>query len=610
MNSKDLVSRMTLEEKASLCSGKDFWHLKGVERLGLSSVMVTDGPHGLRKQAGESDHLGINDSVKATCFPTASATACSFDPELMREIGAALGEECRQEDVAVILGPGANIKRSPLCGRNFEYISEDPYVTGEMAAALISGIQSQGIGTSMKHYAANSQETRRMSTDSVVDERALREIYLTGFETAVKKAQPWTLMCAYNKLDGTYLSNNKRLLTDILREEWGFEGLVMTDWGAMDDRVKGVEAGLDLEMPASGGFTDTQIVEAVRAGKLSEAALDRAVERITALILRCQEGRQAGYRYDRDAHHALARRAAAQSTVLLKNEGGLLPLAGNARIAVIGQFAKTPRYQGAGSSKIEPTRLDNAWDALAQTALEAEYAPGYNLGKERQDAAALRAGACKAARDKDVVVLFAGLPDAYESEGFDRDTLEMPQEHVDLIEAVAAENPNVVVVLQCGAPVEMDWADRVKGIVLSYLGGQAGGSGCVDVLTGKVNPGGKLAETFPYHLSDTPSFRYFPGYSKSVEYRESLYVGYRYYDAADKAVRYPFGYGLSYTTFEYSNLKLGAAEYEPGGGTLAVSFTVTNTGTVPGAEVAQIYVRLEKSRIFRAKRELKGFQVV
>ena len=611
MNSKDLVKQMTLEEKASLCSGQNFWQLKALERLGLPSIMVTDGPHGLRKQAGSSDHLGISESVEATCFPTAVTTACSFDRALLSAMGEALGEECLQEDVAVLLGPGANIKRSPLCGRNFEYISEDPYLTGELAAALIQGVQSKGVGTSLKHFAANNQETRRMSTNSVVDERALHEIYLTGFEKAVKQGKPWTVMCSYNLLNGFYMSENHELLTEFLRDDWGFEGLVVTDWGAVCNRVTGIKSGLDLEMPGSGGYNDGKIVQAVQDGTLDEAALDIAAERVVSMMLRAKENRREGYTYDAAAHHALACRAAAESAVLLKNEENILPLQADASVAVIGEFAKTPRYQGAGSSRINPAQLDCAFDALTARGIAAEYAPGYVLkDKDEANLAALREEACRIAQDQDIVLLFAGLPDAYESEGFDRVKLELPPEQNELIEAVAAVNPNVVVLLQCGSPVLLPWADKVKGILLCYLGGQAGGSAAAQLLLGESNPGGKLAESFPIVYTDAPSCGYFPGGQKSVEYRESIFVGYRYYDTAKKAVAYPFGYGLSYTSFSYSDLKLSADSYA-GEGEITAEFTVTNTGACAGAEIVQIYVgRAGESEIFRCEKELKGFDKV
>ncbi|MDR3174844.1 MAG: glycoside hydrolase family 3 C-terminal domain-containing protein, partial [Treponema sp.] len=614
MNGKEaiakIVEQLTLEEKASLCSGKDFWTLKAVERLGLGSIMVTDGPHGLRKQAGNSDHLGINQSVPAACFPPACASSCSFDRELLRELGAAMGEECLQEQVAVILGPGVNIKRSPLCGRNFEYFSEDPYLGGELAAALIGGVQSKGVGTSLKHYAANNQETRRMTSNSVVDERAFREIYLAGFEKAVKKSQPWTVMCSYNLINGIYASDNKRLLSDILRDEWGFKGLVMTDWGAVDDRVQGILAGLDLEMPGSGGINDAKIVEAVKSGLLDEKLLDKAVLRIVELILKSRENAKPGYAYDAAAHHQLARRAAAESAVLLKNEGKILPFGGGKSLAVIGAFAEKPRYQGAGSSKITPFKLESPLDELRAAGLPVEYAPGYTLGPAgSKPDAKLIAEAAALAGKKDMAVVFAGLPDEYESEGFDRSSLDMPQSHNELIEAVAGANPNTVVVLLLGAPVILPWASKVKGILLLYLGGQAVGGAAADLLSGVRNPGGRLAETWPLRLEDNPSCHYFPGGSKTVEYRESVFVGYRYYNTVDKPVAFPFGYGLSYTGFEYSDLKLSRGEFKAGD-ELELSVTVKNTGNRSGAEVVQIYVAPQSSKIFRPRAELKGFEKI
>jgi beta-glucosidase len=617
MNEKELpvriVGQLTLEEKASLCSGKDFWTLKAVERLSLESIMVTDGPHGLRKQEGSSDHLGINRSVPATCFPAACASSCSFDRELLREIGAAMGEECLQEQVAVILGPGVNIKRSPLCGRNFEYFSEDPYVAGELAAALIAGVQSRGVGTSLKHYAANNQETRRMTSNSVVDERALREIYLAAFEGAVKKSRPWTIMCSYNLINGIHAADNTWLLSGLLRNEWGFRGLVMTDWGAVSDRLQGIRAGLDLEMPGSGGVNDAKILEAVRSGTLAEADLDKVVTRIVDLILRAQENARPGYVYDAEAHHGLARRAAAESAVLLKNDGNLLPLGGKGApagksLAVIGAFAEKPRYQGAGSSKINPSRLESPLEELRGLGFSAEYAPGYTLGAEGGTPdAALIAEAAALAGKKDAAVVFAGLPDEYESEGFDRDSLDMPSSHNELIRAVARANPNTVVVLFLGAPVTLPWASGVKSILLLYLGGQGAGGAAADLLAGLRNPGGRLAETWPLALEDNPSYRYFPGASKTVEYRESVFVGYRYYNSADTEVAYPFGYGLSYTSFEYSDLRLGAGQFKAGD-SLELSFTVTNTGSRPGAETAQVYVSPESPTVFRPRMELRGFE--
>ncbi len=607
MNDKirEVLSSLTLEEKASLCSGRDFWNLKSLERLGVPSIMVTDGPHGLRKQDASAERASLTESVPATCFPTASATANSWDRALLFEIGQAMGEECQQEEVAVILGPGANIKRSPLCGRNFEYFSEDPYLSGELAASLIQGVQSQGVGTSLKHYAVNNQERLRMTINAVVDERALREIYLASFERAVKQGKPWTVMCSYNRVNGTYASEHECLLTAILRDEWGFDGLVVTDWGACNERVAGLKAGLDLEMPASNGVNDARIVAAVKSGALDEAVLDRAVARVLALIFRSVENHRADHRYDRQAHHALARRAAAESMVLFKNENDVLPLKPELKIAVIGAFAKTPRYQGAGSSLIKPTRLDCAWDELSRVAPGCSYSAGYDLKGDAPNNL-LIAQACDAAAQADVALIFAGLPDVYESEGFDRQHMRMPESHILLIRRVAAANPNTVVVLSNGSALEMPWLDEVRAVLGGFLGGQAGGSAAVDVLFGAVNPSGKLAETYPLQLEDNPSYHYFPAGPKTVEYRESIYVGYRYYDKVCKPVRFPFGYGLSYTRFTYSDLQVSAQRIGEGEA-LKVKITVKNTGALPGAEIVQLYVRDVEATVFRPEKELKGF---
>lgn len=599
----ELISAMTLEEKASLCSGKNFWQLEGVERLGIPSIMVTDGPHGLRKQAGDADHLGLNQSVKATCFPPAVTSASSWDPAALYAMGEAIGEECVKEEVAVVLGPGTNIKRSPLCGRNFEYFSEDPYLAGEMAAAWINGVQSQGVGTSLKHFAANNQEKARLVSNSVVDMRALREIYLAPFEKAVKQAQPWTLMCSYNRINGEYSCENKWLLSDVLRKEWGFQGLVMTDWGAMDDRVKALEAGLELEMPGPSPYNDRKLVEAVREGRLEEAVLDRAAERLLTMIERA--GRVQKKEYDVGAHHRLARKVAAESSVLLKN-GGMLPLKKEASYAVIGAFAERPRYQGAGSSKINPHQVDSALDSLRDMGITFDYAPGYSLETE-EDSAALIAEAAACAKGRDGVIVFAGLPDSYESEGYDRTHLNMPESHNALIEAVAAVNPHVTVVVLCGSVVLMPWKDRVESILLTYLGGEAAGSACADVLTGEVNPSGRLAETFPLALEDTPCWKTFAQDEKDVEYRESIFVGYRYYDWAGKEVAYPFGYGLSYTEFDYSAMEAQWDDEKMEG---SVTITVKNTGTREGSETVQLYIGKEQSVRMRPVRELKGFQKV
>ena len=483
---KSLIAQMTLEEKASLCSGLDSWHTKPIERLGIPSIMMADGPHGLRKETGKADNMTDARSVPATCFPTAAATACSWDRGLLREIGRALGEECLEHGVSILLGPGANIKRSPLCGRNFEYFSEDPLLAGEMAAAWIEGLQEKGVGASLKHFAANSQEHRRMTIDSVVDDRALRELYLANFERAIKGATPpWTVMCAYNRLNGEYCSENRRLLTQVLREKWGFEGVVITDWGACNDRAKGVSAGQDLEMPSSGGLNDRRIVEAVRAGGLDISELDTVVERLLRLIFTASGNLRPGNRYDRDAHHALARRAAEESAVLLKNEGGLLPLKKGARVAVIGAFAKYPRYQGSGSSLINPLRLERAWDEMRAYAPGCVYASGYRLSSDKPDGK-LIAEACAAAKGADAAVVFAGLPNEYEAEGFDREHMRMPEAHCELIRRVAAANSNTAVVLMKGAPVEMPWIGAVPAVLDAYLGGEAGGGAVADILFGAV----------------------------------------------------------------------------------------------------------------------------
>jgi len=603
---REKVSQMTLEEKASMMSGLNFWYMKGVERLGLPSIMVTDGPHGLRKQAADADHLGINKSVPAVCFPTAAATACSFDRELLSKIGAAIGEECRQEDVAVILGPGVNIKRSPLCGRNFEYFSEDPYVSGELATSLVRGIQSQNVGVSVKHYAFNNQETRRLTTDSVLDERAAREIYLPAFEKIVKDSDPWTFMCSYNLFEGIYCSEHKKLLTDILRTEWGFDGLVMSDWGAVSDRALGVAAGLDLQMPADNGVNDGRVVDTVRSGVLSEADLDAAAVNVVELILKA--GSREPMRYDVDAHRALAARAAAESTVLLKNDDEIMPMPEGAGFAVIGAFAEVPRHQGAGSSKIEPVKLDSVCDCLKEFGAEFDYARGYDIDSDVPDEVLMNE-AVKIAGAKDYAFIIAGLPAPYESEGFDRTDMKMPLSHDRLIEAVAAVNKNVVVFLLGGSPMEIVWQDRVKGIFMCYLGGETIGKAIADMILGKQAPGGRLAESWPFVSGDNPSTPYFPGYQKTVEYRESIYVGYRYYDKIEEPVRFPFGYGLSYTTFEYGDVTVDKTSIEDTD-ELAVTVDVKNTGNVSGSEVVQLYVSHKDPTIFKASKELKGFDKV
>jgi beta-glucosidase len=609
-NVAEIIAQMTLQEKASLCSGLDFWYLKGIDRLGIPSIMVTDGPHGLRKKAGDDDPIGLNESVPATCFPTASALASTWNRDLIFQVGEALAQECRAEKVGVVLGPGLNIKRSPLCGRNFEYFSEDPYLGGEIAASHIRGVQSKGVGTSLKHYAVNNQEHRRMTIDAVVDERALREIYLAGFEIAVKKAQPWTVMCAYNRVNGTYCCEHETLLTDILKNEWGHEGLVVTDWGAMNQRVEALAAGLELEMPGTKNGNDARIVAAVQEGRLSEEVLDGAVERLLNLIFKASETLTQDYEYDRQAHHTLARRVAGEGAVLLKNEGGLLPLQTTTKIALLGQFAKTPRYQGAGSSHIVPTRLDNVHDEMIELAGQDNitYAPGYSPKGDRVDDQLLQE-AVAVAQSAEVVVICAGLTDLYEVEGLDREHMRLPRGHDALIEAVAGVHSNVVVVLSNGSPVEMPWAGQVNAILEGYLGGQAGAGAIADILYGHVNPSGKLAETFPLRLEDNPSYDYFPGGPKTVEYREGLYVGYRYHDTVQQKVLYPFGHGLSYTTFEYSDLQPSQNAITDRD-TLTVTFRVKNSGQIAGQEIAQLYIRDVESTAFRPGKELKEFAKV
>ena len=506
---KELVAKMTLEEKAAMCSGADFWHTEAVERLGIPAMMVSDGPHGLRKQDQEADNLGVNDSIKAVCFPAGCGTAASFNRELITKMGEALGEECQAEGVGVILGPAVNIKRSPLCGRNFEYYSEDPYVASEIAGALIAGVQSKNVGTSIKHFLANNQEHRRLSSSSEIDERTLREIYLAAFEGAVKKQKPWTVMCSYNRINGTYAAENKEMLTDVLRKEWGFDGFVVSDWGAVNDRVPDLEAGLDLEMPSSGGVNDRLIVEAVKEGRLKEEVLDQAVENILNIVFRYEENRDKTAVFDRDKDHELAKKVAEETCVLLKNEDSILPLEEKAEIAFIGKYAGKPRYQGGGSSHINSHKVTSAWDCVKDWG-NVSFAEGFRDDVDKTDEALLTE-AVELAKKAKAAVIFAGLPDSFESEGFDRTHMRMPDCQNELIARVAAVQPNTVVVLHNGSPVEMPWADQVKGILEAYLGGQAVGAAVVDILFGKVNPSGKLPETFPCQLEDNPSYLYYSG---------------------------------------------------------------------------------------------------
>lgn len=607
-----LVTQMTLAEKVDFCSGKDFWHLPGLERLQIPSIMVTDGPHGLRKQDQNPDHLGAHGSIPATCFPTASALASSWDIELLQEIGVALGQTCVDEDVSVLLGPGMNIKRSPLCGRNFEYFSEDPLLNGQIAASLVNGIQSQGIGACLKHFAVNNQELGRMYMDAIVDDRALREIYLRGFEIAVKTAKPWTVMCAYNRLNGVYCSEHDWLLNQVLRNEWGFDGAVMTDWGAANDRPAGVSGGLDLEMPSSGGINDALVAAAVTNGTLQEADLDQAIARNLCLSLSSLNRQKPATPADPNQQHALARKAAAQSCVLLKNTNSLLPLTPQTKVALIGAFAEKPRFQGAGSSQVRPTQVDTLRASLdeyvGEYLGEIDYAMGYDPVASHANQTLIREAAVLAAQ-ADVAIVYAGLPSIYESEGFDRTHLELPDQHNALIEAVSIANPQTVVVLANGAAVTMPWINRVAAVVEGYLGGQASGSGLADVLVGRQNPGGKLAETFPLALQDVPCSTWFPGADRQMQYREGIYVGYRFFDTAKRPVLFPFGHGLSYTTFEFLSVQVDSTTLLDGK-SLTLKITLQNTGTRTGAEVIQIYRHSASSATHQPEQQLCGFSKV
>ena len=597
-NTELLLKKLTLEEKCAPLSGAETFKTRGMPEHGIPQIWLSDGPHGLRKQAGESDHLGLNPSVPATCFPTASAVANSWDAALGEEIGAALGEEAAAQEVSVVLGPGLNMKRNPLCGRSFEYFSEDPYLAGKLAAGYIRGIQSKGVAACPKHFAVNSQETRRMASDSIVDERTLREIYLTGFEIAVKEGHPRSIMSSYNLVNGTYANENKHLLMEILRGEWGFDGAVITDWGGSNDHALGVKNGSTLEMPAPGGDSVRELLAAVESGKITESDIDARLSELLPLVFDTKAALDAAPReFDAAAHHALARRAAAESLVLLKNEGALLPLAAGTKVAVIGDFAKNPRYQGAGSSMVNSTQVDVLLDKLIDSELNVI---GYQQGFDRHGKpdAALQRSACELATQADTVILCMGLDEIAESEGLDRSNLRLAQNQVDLLQAVAAVNPKIVVVLYSGSVVETPWLDNCQALLYAALGGQAGAGAVADALTGKVNPCGKLAETWPLAYADIPSAVGFATRRKTVEYREGLYIGYRYFTTAEKAVRFPFGYGMSYTTFAYSDM---AADEQ------GVSLTVTNTGSVAGTEIVQLYVAKKNSELFRPAKELKGF---
>lgn len=602
MKHADIVKQMTLEEKCYLMSGKDFWQTRSIERLGVPNMTLSDGPHGIRKQEGAGDQLGLNGSMPATCYPTAATIANSWDPVLGEEIGEHLGTEAASQGVGTLLGPGLNIKRSPFCGRNFEYFSEDPYLAGKMAASYVRGIQKNGVSACPKHFAANSQELRRMASDSVMDERTLREIYLTGFEIAVKEGHAKSIMSSYNRINGGYANENPHLLQEILRDEWGFDGFVVSDWGASNDHTEGVRAGSHLEMPTTGGDSDLELVEAVKSSKISQELLDRRVDELLDVLLSVTGSIKSleGKPFDMEKHHAMAAKASEQSIVLLKNENDILPLKKGAKVAVIGEFAQKARYQGAGSSVVNPTKLDHTMCVIGNFNLDvAGFEPGYpRSGKGNAE---MQAKAVELAKKADTVLLYIGLDEISESEGLDRAHMRLPQSQVDLIEAVAAVNPNVVAVMSAGSAVEMPWLPKVKALVHGYLCGQAGASSVLKVIMGDVNPSGKLAESYPVKYEDVSSAPYFPAKERTAEYRESLYVGYRYFETAKVPVLFPFGFGLSYTTFEYSDLTVTDKE---------ATFTLKNTGKMDGAEVAQLYVSKPDGDVFRPAKELKGFAKV
>lgn len=605
-NIQDLIKQMTLEEKAGLCSGKDFWNTKAVSRLGIPSVMLSDGPRGLRKQEGKSDHLGFNESIPAVCFPAGCAIASSWDRESAAKLGITLANECQAENVSTILGPAMNIKRSPLCGRNFEFLSEDPIVSSELAIAYVQAVQSKNVVTTPKHFMANNQEFHRMTSDSIMDERTMREIYLASFENMVKQAKPWTMMGAYNKLNGTYLCENKLILTDILRDEWGFDGYIMSDWGAMNDRVDALKAGCELEMPGMTDRTDKEIIAAVQSGDLDEELLNQAVERFLTVVFKYVDNRNQEAVFDREADHQVARELAEESSILLKNKDKILPLKTEQKVAFIGQYAKEPRYQGGGSSHINSFKLVSAVEASKE--LQVTYARGYD---DSLDVAVeeLEDQAVELAKKSDVAVLFIGLPDRYESEGYDRKHMQLPANQIALLERLSQVQENLVVVLHNGSAVEMPWIDKVKGVLEVYLGGQAVGEATVNLLYGEVNPSGRLAETFPLRLQDTPCYLHYGGENDKSVYHEGVFVGYRYYSSKEMPVLFPFGHGLSYTQFAYDNLVLSQTELTDID-KLLVSVDVTNTGHCYGREVVQVYVAAPNSKIIRPSLELRAFDKI
>ena len=606
MDARQVLNKLSLEEKIELLSGKNFWYLNEIGSSHLKSIMVTDGPHGLRKQKDSGDHLGISNSYPATCFPTASALACTWDEDLLYKLGEYLGNECLSQNVSVLLGPGINIKRHPLCGRNFEYFSEDPILTGKLASKMIQGVQSKGVGTSLKHFALNNQETMRMVVDVIVDERSFRELYLRGFEIAIKEAKPWTVMSSYNKINGTYASENKKLLQDILKDEWAYDGLVVTDWGANNDRVQGIIAGQDLEMPGNGNIHKEAIKDALDKGIISEELLDRRVLKVIELIIKANETLEKDHSdYDMDKHHDFARKVASESMVLLKNDDDILPISKQDTIALIGGFAKQPRYQGSGSSLINPSKISTAYDAFKERLKDnLIYAPGYDLQTDtiNQD---LIDEAIKVSKEADTVIVMAGLTDDYESEGFDREHIDIPKNHLALIEAISNNHDQVIVALSNGSPVSMPWLDKVKGVIEQYLSGQASGAALADIVFGDVNPSGKLAESFPLSIEDLPANENFPGKPRQLKYQEGLYVGYRAHEKQDNVPLFPFGYGLSYTSFELKDFAISKNR-----NTINIKLNITNTGDLFGKEVIQVYVGKEESRLYRPIKELKAFTKV
>lgn len=607
---QDIISQMSLEEKCYMFSGKDFWMTRSVERLGIKGIMLADGPHGVRKQEGAGDQLGIHGSVPATCFPTAAAIANSWEPSLGEEIGRCIGEEAASQGVGVLLGPGLNIKRNPLCGRNFEYFSEDPYLAGKMAAGYIRGIQENGVSACPKHFAANSQEIRRMASDSVMDERTLREIYLTGFEIAVKESKAKSIMSSYNCVNGVYANENKHLLQEILRDEWGFDGFVVSDWGGSNDHVAGVSAGAHLEMPTTGGDSDEELIRAVKIGKISEELINKRLDELLDVIFSVESAveKASEKAFDVEAHHRMAEKASEESIVLLKNKDNILPLKKGTAVALIGDFAETPRYQGAGSSIVNPTKLDSAKEMIKRFELKTVgFEQGYTRGGAEN--AALLKNAAELAKKAEVVLLYLGLNEVSEAEGLERPNMKIPDNQISLLEEIEKVNKNIVIVMSAGSSVEMPWLSKCKALIHGYLCGQAGASAMLKAIVGEINPSGKLAETYPLTYEDIPSAPYFPSKQRNAEYREGLFVGYRYFETVGKEVLFPFGYGMSYTTFAYSGLQIENHKRNIEN-PATVSFTVTNTGKMDGAEVAQIYIGYKESAVYRPAKELKGFQKV